>query len=85
MIEQGFGSDAIDTVLVDLSTLRSSDTSEASSGIVCCSITCSSNPRGQVVRADICMTSCLLVHAAANTAVLYDMETAGRDSDQVNS
>lgn len=28
VIEQGFGSDAIDTVLVDLSTLRSSDTSE---------------------------------------------------------
>ncbi len=40
MIEQGFGSDAVDTVLVDLSTLRSSDTSEASSGVGCCSITC---------------------------------------------
>jgi len=40
VIEQGFGSDAVDTVLVDLSTLRSSDTSEASSGVGCCSITC---------------------------------------------
>ena len=37
VIEQGFGSDAVDTVLVDLSTLRSSDTSEASSGIGYCS------------------------------------------------
>ena len=40
VIEQGFGSDAVDTVLVDLSTLRSSDTSEASSGIGCCGMTC---------------------------------------------
>ncbi|DBA77615.1 TPA: hypothetical protein ACH3X1_009413 [Trebouxia sp. C0004] len=33
VIEQGFGSDAVDTVLVDLSTLRSSDTSEAKAEI----------------------------------------------------
>ena len=31
VIEQGFGSDAVDTVLVDLSTLRSADTSKARS------------------------------------------------------
>ncbi|KAL0037189.1 hypothetical protein WJX79_004730 [Trebouxia sp. C0005] len=33
VIEQGFGSDAVDTVLVDLSTLRSSDTSEVETEI----------------------------------------------------
>lgn len=38
VIEQGFGSDAVDIVLVDFSTLRSEDTSEARKDITDCSI-----------------------------------------------